>query len=69
MQCVCTWHQHPAIGRKAGRIELTFFTVAAAWDMSILPTRVDPVKPIFRTASDFISSSAANGTHVSDRMP
>ncbi len=40
-------------------VALTFFTVAAACDMSIFPTRVDPVKPILRTTSDFISSSAA----------
>lgn len=47
---------------------LTFFTVAAAWDMSILPTRVEPVKPILRTTSDFISSSAASNKSVEKKL-
>ena len=39
-----------------------FLTVSAACFMSSLPTRVDPVKPIFRIVSLRISSSAGGGS-------
>ena len=40
----------------AGGEARAFFMVSAAWANSSLPTRVEPVKPIFLTTSDFISA-------------
>jgi hypothetical protein len=43
----------------------TFLTVSAACFMRILPTAVDPVKPILRTTSLFITVSAAKINYIS----